>query len=609
MLKKLFEIYKRLRDWIPDWLIYAITIPLTLAICFQVMEIPTIISWGTPFMVSRKLIILNILTIGILWNLLMILSNRVWLSNLLCGTICGIIAIINYYVVTLHGMPLSFLLLRNFKTAMNVISNYKIEINRTVIKMLIALFVMVFMAVGTRLFSNCSETKASRIRILIRDCILVLESVLVVYFGYFGSNPVKPKKTIAWAWQEAYAPYGYTACTVETLVQVLSGIAEPDGYTEDAVEQISIEPARNDEAQTPDVILILNETFCDLSAIMDIQTDQPYLDGINNMDNLLTGYAIAAAAGGSTNNSEYEILTSNSTWLMPGATPFNILELKGASGVVSNLNSLGYYTLGSHSEEATNYSRLTGYQDLGFHDTYFWDDFQNKTCYADRHYPTDASLYENLIRWYEEAPENPRFLYLLTMQNHGSHHTSDDKYDLIHVTNDLGDYTSDANEYLTSVSLSDKAFEELTEYFATVDRPVIICMLGDHIAAFATNLVEGESQAETNLLQRTVPLLIWANFPLEEQDLGTMSMNYVVPTLLDIAGVQLSPYYSYLLQLKEQVPILTSYGDYYDAQGNRYTYDSDDGGPYQEAVDNYFYLEYESIQKERHQELFTPYGE
>lgn len=587
---------------------YAVTLPVTLAICFQVMEIPPLVSWGAPFMVSGKYIILNILTIGVFWNLLMILSNRVWLSNLLCGITCGIIAIINYYVVTLHGMPLSFLLLKNFATAMNVISNYKIEINRTVLKMLIGLVAMILLAVGTRLFSNLSEKKSSKVRILIRDGILILESVLVIYFGYFGRNPVKPKKTIAWVWQEAYGPYGYTACTVETLVQLLSDIPQPDGYTEEVVEQMDLTYTPKEDAQTPDVILILNETFSDLSAIMDIETDNPYLDKIYAIDNLLTGYAISAAAGGSTNNSEYEILSSNSTWLLPGVTPFNILELKGASSVVSNMNQLSYYTLGSHSEEATNYSRLTGYRDLGFQQTYFWDDFLNKVTYEDRHYATDASLYENLIRWYEEAPEDARFLYLLTIQNHGSHHTSDDKYDLIHVQTDLGEYTSDANEYLTSISLSDEAFVELTEYFQTVDRPMIICMLGDHIAAFATNLVEGKDQAETNLLQRKVPLLIWANFPLEQQNLGTMSMNYVVPTLLDIAGIQLNPYYSYLLQLKEQVPILTAYGDYYDAQGNRYTYDSDEGAPYESAVDNYFFLEYENLLGKRNQELFQPYS-
>ena len=58
-----------------------------------------------------------------------------------------------------------------------------------------------------------------------------------------------------------------------------------------------------------------------------------------------------------------------------------------------------------------------------------------------------------------------------------------------------------------------------------------------------------------------------------QEELGTMSMNYVVPTLLELGGLPKSPYYSYLLQTKEQIPVLSSYGVYYDAQGNLYKID------------------------------------
>lgn len=610
-MKKCFAKLETFRNLIPNWLVYLFSIPVTLLCCFVLLEIPTVASWGMPFSLSRflpKYVILNILTLGILWSLIFILSHRVWLSNLLTSVICGLIAVINYYVVTLHGMPLSFLLLRNLGTALNVMGNYSIDIDRTVLKMLLLWFALLCLALVTMFFTTKPKTRQPLGRRLLGDGALLLACCVTFYVGYLGGNPIKPSKTIAWAWQEAYSMYGYTSCTVETFFQLFTVANKPAGYSQEAVSDIAIDQPEQRSTQTPDIILILNESFSDLSALMELETDSPYLNKIPTIDNLLTGYAISPAAGGSTNNSEYEVLCSNSLWLMPGITPFNTLELGNANSIVSNLNRLGYYTLGSHSEKPTNYSRLTGYRDLGFQDTYFWEDFQNKTYYADRQYPTDESLYKNIIRWYHAASEDtPRFLYLLTMQNHGSHRASDDSNDLIHVQTDLGKYETDTNEYLTSLSLSDSAFAGLTEYFSQSERPVIICMLGDHIPAFAINLVKGQDSAETNLLQRKVPLLIWANFPLEQQDLGTMSMNYVVPTLLDIAGIPLSPYYSYMLQLKEQVPILTAYGDYYDAQGNRYTYDSDEGAPYQQAVDNYFYLEYENLQKNRNQSLFEPY--
>lgn len=603
---------KQLRNAVPLWLVSAISIAGTIGVSFLMMEYLLIDMYGLGGYFDTaitKSVVLNFLTIGMLWCVFLILTNRVWTANLLCSCTSGILAVINYYVVTLHGMPLSFLLLRNFKTAMNVISSYSITVDRKVACLLFLLACAVVLALLTKWFGADRRKKMPWKTILIRDLVLALACVLVFRVGYLGENPIKPKKTIGWGWQEAYCRHGYLPCTIETFFQSISAIDAPDGYTQEAVDSLEIADQSKEPSSTPDVILILNESFSDLRQLMDIETDVPFLENIDSMDNLLMGYAISPSAGGGTNSSEYEILSSNSLQLLPGVTPFNTLNLVDASSIVSNLNALGYYTLGSHSEDATNYSRITGYHDLQFQQIHFREDFLDFTYHEDRPYASDTSLYANLFRWYEEAPtDSPRFLYMLTIQNHGDYKKSDDKYDLVHVTNDLGDSASLVNEYLTLISQTDQAFAELTEYFSQVDRPVIVCMLGDHNPSFVKTLVQGEDSAETNLLQRKVPLLIWANFPLEQQDLGTMSMNYVVPTLLDIAGIQLNPYYSYLLQLKEQVPILTAYGDYYDAKGNRYTYDSDEGAPYETAVDNYFYMEYENILGKRNQDLFQPYS-
>jgi len=507
----------------------------------------------------------------------------------------------------LHGMPLSFLVLRNFTTAMNVIGNYEITLDFHVIRMLILIICMVIIALLTRWLSK--PVKTSWKKIAIRNGILIFLCIVGFYTCYLGNNPLKPKKTIGWIWTEAYHKYGYSACTVETLFQSISVVNEPDGYSEVALESISIPQNAQEETQTPDIILILNESFFDLKQVADFETDLPYMENIASMENLLKGYAVVPGAGGSTNSAEYELLTSNSLQLMPGITPFNVINLKGANSITSHLNNLGYYSFGSHSESGVNYSRVSGYKDLQFQEIHFEEDFQNIEFFHDRHFETDESLYRNLIRWYESAPdESPRFMYLLTIQNHGGYEMNPPEKDIIHIQNDWGNNTQLANEFLTSVYLSDKAFKDLTDYFSTVNRPVIVCMVGDHSPNFVKTFIHDYyTGAEADLRHRSVPLLVWANYPLEDIDLGTMSMNYVVPTLLDIANVQLTPYYSYMLQLKQQVPILTSYGNYYDADMNLYNYNADEGKPYQQMVDNYFYLEYENLQTNRKQDLFNPY--
>lgn len=559
--------------------------------------------------ISWDYVLLNFLTLGAVWAVFLLILRRFWLANLLFGIVCGGIAIANHFVIKFHTMPLSFLTLRNFKTAMNVISSYDFSIGRMALVLILGLAGLIALPLAYRYAVQPSKRPLRQV--LIRDVSLILAACTVMYFGYFSKNPVKPRHTITWKWTVAYYEYGYAACTIETLFQSLNAVNPPDGYSDAAVEKLDIVPYGSETPAAPDIILILNETFYDLRLITDLETDVPYLDNIENLENVRLGYAVVPGAGGGTNSSEYELLTSNSLQLMPGITPFNSLDLNGANSLVSYLQDLDYSTAASHAGPAVNYSRGIGYKALRFDDIYFVDSLVDTEFYYDRRNETDATLYRNnLVRWYEDQPEDaPRFQYMLTIQNHGGYEMNKPEYDLVHTLNDFGEYTQQVNEYLTSISLSDQAFKELTDYFSQVDRPVVVCMVGDHAPSFASSIADSSlSKEERELRLRQVPLMIWANFPLEEQELGTMSMNYVVPTLLEIAGVELSPYYSYLLQTKEQVPVLTSYGYYYDTEGNRYAYDSDEGSPYAELVKGCFYLEYYNLQKGENQSLFRPYS-
>lgn len=549
---------------------------------------------------------LGTVTLGILLVIFYILCNRIWLASLLCAVVCGIIAIINYYVVKFHGAPLSFLNIKNFATALDVIDGYNLTLDRCVILILRYLIGAVLLCSLAGWFTQSSVPSGKR-RVL-RDIAFCLIGCIMFYVGYLGEQPIKPAKTIGWLWVDAYSQYGYVPCTVETYYQMKNAVSEPEGYSGNALEEIEITQISDEQTASPDIVLILNETFYDLGQIADVETDVPYLENIDNLENCLRGYAVVPGAAGGTNSSEYELLTSNSLQLMPGITPFNVLDLHNANSVVAHMNALGYDTTGSHSEPAENYNRGVGYNALAFHNVHFEEDFLDTEYYYERWFKMDKSVYKNLIRWYEEeAEDTPRFQYLLTIQNHGSWDMNDSQYDTVHAVNDFGEYDGMVDEFLTCISQSDQAFKELTDYFSQVDRPVIVCMLGDHAPSFAASIVDEKySNDERNLLLRKVPLLIWANYELEEDGLGTMSLNYVVPTLLDLAGVKLSPYYSYMLQLKHDVPILTSYGSYFDAEGNRYTYDTDTGMEYEKIVDNYFYLEYNNLSSNRKQELFTP---
>lgn len=81
-------------------------------------------------------------------------------------------------------------------------------------------------------------------------------------------------------------------------------------------------PHTTSEGEKPDIILILNETLFDFSLIHDFETDEPVMPYMKSLENVIRGYVSVPAIGGGTNRSEYELLTSNSLYLMKDILPF-----------------------------------------------------------------------------------------------------------------------------------------------------------------------------------------------------------------------------------------------------------------------------------------------
>ncbi|MCM1103014.1 MAG: LTA synthase family protein [Clostridium sp.] len=556
---------------------------------------------------STKYALLNLFTIAILFLFFMIVTNKIWLSGLLFSCIYFMIAIVNHYCIVLHGMPLTVMELKNAVTAVNVLGAYRIRPDLKAG----CIFGLWILELAVCLIARRFEKKAAPKRrmkvILIRDGIFVLLCVSILWFGYFSPKPVKPRTTIGWMWSEAYRDYGYMACQIEVISSLFGNcVVMPEGYSDEKVAEIQIKETHQEGAM-PDVILILNETFYDLSLVTRLDADSDYLAGIHALDNTITGYAVVPSVGGGTNQSEYELLSSNSLYLMPGITPFNVLDMKGAHTIVSHLNSLGYESVAAHPGSSSSYQRSRAYPGIGFDEIHFENDFTDIKAYGNRPHATDESVYQNLISWYEGGrTKDPVFLYCLTIQNHGGWDNNPAEDVIIHATTDYGTYDKQIDEFLSCIALSDEAFVGLTEYLRGVDRDVIVCMVGDHAPYFVQEIMDdGLSQWESELYLRSTPFVIWANYDIEEEEKGFVSMNYMVPFLLDIAGITKSPYYQYMSDMMENIPVITSYGTYFDAEGNYYV--MGDETPYMQQVDDYFLMEYNNLNGRRREELFEAY--
>lgn len=550
-------------------------------------------------------IILNACTNMVIVSGFVILLNRVWKGCLAYSIFSFLMSIINYYVIQFHGMPFTFAELRNIRTAVNVLGAYRLEIDKWVVCIVFLFIVLLLICFLCKSLERGIELSVRKA--VIRDFVLLLLDGLVIYAGYLSPNAVKPQNTIKFSWTEAYHTYGFTACTIEKTMQSFFTVDRPEGYTEEKILNFPIPVEEKSREETPDIILILNESFYDLRQITDIETNIPYMEHVDEMENTIRGYTVVPEVGGGTNSSEYELLTSNSLQLMQGITPFNVLKMKDANSIVSHLKQLGYTTAAAHSEKASNYSRGVAYPDMGFERIYFDVDFTAKEFYDARWFATDENLYKYMISWYEDMEEDkPRFMYLLTIQNHGGWEQTDEDAYIVKTTSIYGDLQGQINEYLTCIYMTDSAFAELTEYFKNVDRKVVVCMAGDHSPSFARDIVDGNYENRMLMKLRSTPFIIWANYDIEDENVGYIGMNYLVPLLLDKMNIEVSPYYQYMIDLHKKVPVLTDYNVYMDSMYNEHTYD--EINDYTEMINNYFYLEYHNLQKERRQELFNAYG-
>ncbi len=550
--------------------------------------------------------IINCALVFVIDLVFLLLTRRWHMAYLLGGVLVFVWSIADHYTVLLSGDVLTITALLSFRTAVNVLGGYRLPFDLPVAAAIVAFGMNIVLALLVR-----------RIRprpIPWKRLWAVALAMAAVGAGSWGALTALKKvdNTVDWSTRADVRDYGYPVHFLRQAVQTIQLVQVPEGYDDEKMDAVAETYAGQGRtgSGTPDVILILNESFYDLEHYTDTDADAPYLDTYHSLPNAVRGFAAVPNIGGATNRAEYELLTSNSMLLLACQAPFNVVDMFGANSVVNYLESMGYASWAMHSFSSFDYNRSISYPAMGFDDVRFADKF-TPSAYGQRQW-TDAANYRDLIDVYESAGEAPRLMYLLTFQNHGGYEQNDAALDTVHTRRDFGDMTDDVDEYLTSIQLSDQALGELTDYFDSVDRPVILCMVGDHAPSFISQLParEGMSAMEKEVVSRQTPYIIWANRAFgalpAEADGQNVTLVDLVPTLLDLAGMPLSPYYACMRRLDEQVPTRLMTGLYQTAEGDFGTFAGDD--PLFDTLAPYYYMEYNNLQSpdERLGALFAP---
>lgn len=511
----------------------------------------------------RKYSIYNLAWYYALYLLIFSIIRHYTITILLCDIFVYIVATINYLVFLFRGNPIIPTDLLAWETGMSVVSNYEISISKG--------FLITTVLMAIQLTIGCMLSKDERKPSLLnRFAVMGTSAAIigVIVFTFFHTDLIQKKIQVI----DFFAPK-YTYNTYGTVFGFVANIKametkNPEGYSIEEVRDafLDIEESQSSSKEHPNIIVIMNEAYADINMIGNFPTNIDYFPFTKKLEeNTTKGTLYVSVFGGATSDTEYEFLTGNSMAVMPqNSVPYQQFITGPTDSLASILKQQGYYNIAIHPYAPSGYKRDIVYPLLGFDEFLSMKDFDNPRYI--RSYISDLDSYQKIIEQYEErkSSNQPLFIFNVTMQNHGGY-SSDrifDEKDTVLLKNT--DRYPVAEQYLSLLRESDKAFEHLVRYFSKEKEHTVILLFGDHqpvaFSRIHDDINSGSKITELERFRRKycVPFVLWANYDIPEDDIDQISANYLAAYLLKTVGINGSEYQQYLMNLYEEIPVINA---------------------------------------------------
>lgn len=537
---------------------------------------------------------LNLFWYYLIFFLSYLAIGRIKLACGVAATLFYAIGTINHYVYTFRGRTIFPGDLLGLRTAINVAGGYDFTPDSIQIYTFLGFLAYIIILVAMPHIKGRSFPK---LPLLLGAGTISITYISVFFFTSFLSwAEIEPSMwttrgnglilnfCVSLRYSDGEQPQGYSA---ESINSIVSGVTDA---TTDAEEPVN-------------VIAIMGEAFSDLSVYGDLPVNEDFMPFYRSLEeNCIKGWAYTSVFGGTTANSEYEFLTGNTMGFLPeGTVPYQLYVDDGSSSLVGQMGTLGYKTVAMHPYLESGWNRVPVYESFGFDEVYFKDDFKNRKFM--RNYVTDQCDYENVVRIFEEKqPGEKLFIFNVTMQNHSAYNVEYNGLpDTIRLEAPIGGYFPKVDQYLSLMKQSDLALEWLLNYFSEVDEKTIIILFGDHqpqveVSFFETMLggdLESRNIASIQTRQM-VPYLIWANYDINSGEGGELSLNYLSAKLMETAGLEMTGYQSFLLELSQKLPVINAIG--YKTDEGEYYEDIDElPADYKSLVNEYQILQYNGV--------------
>ena len=536
--------------------------------------------WPTYLLLTGVLCGAVVFTLGAL-------LGRLWLSALLVSAVGLLLALVDYFKTTINGTPLA---LADFglATQLGDVAGVAGELHppEDFWRALIALCIC---AALLFLFRRLTAVTG-------RARFLTFSISLALTLGLFSAQGAQASGAVFQVDVNTRLDAANSHDTYGLLLSLwrdscLQAKKSPEGYSEAYMQDVlarideilAEDPvSREEPAVRPNVIMVLSESFYDLTRLPDLQFERDPLENFHALESeSISGTFHSHYLGYGTGYLEMSMLYGITELDLGTGTNICFLE----DDIYDRLDALpeqytkggGYTAEMLHAFDNSLYNRTVTYPRLGFSKLLFHEDMKQMDLQEPLfggYYMRDAYLYEAALNEMKEINDSGEraFLYLITMENHQPFNA--DKFDYLCQIDVTSDTLSEEDMAIVRVMLegitrADQALGELTDALQESDEPTIVVFFGDHRPnLFMTDgdtvytklgLCPGNDTVDwtaeqINDLYSTDYLICANDAALLQGRAGTWresSITAVGPQLLELTGQPVSRYWALLEKVQE----------------------------------------------------------
>lgn len=544
---------------------------------------------GKMFTSANFVAVLNLILWGVLYIILLMLTNRFWVATPVFLAVTFIVAVIEHFKVSIRYeaiLPSDLNFLKadagNLMSFMPAGAQWTILIAVAAFAAFVALFVFLnrLDARHGRLFRG-SDKQSRSVNAIARLLLILLPGLFFTLYSMQVSTVGSWAKGFATVmgdkpsmWDSVYDAQRNGPLVAFTRQLNPKVMVKPDNYSEETMKQVAaryekaakkINAKRSTNMTDSTVIYVLSESFSDPSRVPGLKVNKDSMPNIRKIkQNTTSGLMLSSGYGGGTANLEYMGLSGLSMANFDSSLTSPYQQLVPSEHWTPTINQMwgaSKNSIGLHPYESSMYSRATNYKKFGFSHFYTLtgpDVISHQDKIDDSPYVSDEATYQSTLEEVRKTKSN-QFLQVITMQNHMPYHDWY-KHNDFKASSTTGkplkdDEKESIETYQKGASLTDEATAGFLSELDKLDKPVTVVFYGDHLPGIYSS---ASADDDNSLALHQTDYFIWSNKVSGTQgnkidNAEYSSPNFFVAQAAEHMDAKVSPYLAFLTEMHSKI--------------------------------------------------------